>query len=102
MALVGMAGAQAGSVAASDRRDEPPAGVGQPRIVVAAPGIKLQGVECIDLYPASSLFPICDRIITGGGFNAMRQTASVRERHFAYPFPRRFDDQSWRIREAMR
>jgi hypothetical protein len=32
-------------------------------------------------------------IITGCGFNAMRQTLPYRERHRFIPFPRRYDDQ---------
>jgi hypothetical protein len=47
----------------------------------------------LDLYPASSLYPLADRIITGCGFNAMRETESFRDKHRFYPFPRRYDDQ---------
>ena len=47
----------------------------------------------MDLYPATLLFPIADRIITACGFNIMRQTESYKEKHRFIPFPRRFDDQ---------
>lgn len=53
----------------------------------------LANVRHIDLYPASSLFSIADRIISACGYNVMRQLASYRERHQFMPFVRRFDDQ---------
>ncbi len=46
-----------------------------------------------NLYPATPLLPLADRIITACGFNVMRQTAAYREQHRFLPFPRRFDDQ---------
>jgi hypothetical protein len=67
-----------------------------PRAVRATQG----GIEHLDLYPADVLFSSVDRVITACGFNAMRQTESIRNRHRFVPFPRRFDDQflraSWR------
>jgi hypothetical protein len=50
-----------------------------------------------DCYPASALFARADRIFTGGGFNSMRQMAPYRDKHYALPFPRRYDDQHWRV-----
>ncbi len=48
-------------------------------------------------YPASALFPLADAIITGGGFNTMRQAAPYAHRQHALPFPRHFDDQFARV-----
>ncbi|MFP4436755.1 MAG: hypothetical protein ACLFVO_05865 [Chloroflexaceae bacterium] len=48
-------------------------------------------------YPASALFPLADAIITGGGFNTMRQAAPYAHKHHALPFPRHFDDQFARV-----
>lgn len=48
-------------------------------------------------YPASTLFPLADTIITAGGFNAMRQTEPYRSKHHAMPVPRRFDNQFARV-----
>ncbi len=59
-------------------------------------------VNLLDAYPASSLFPAAERIITAAGSNAVRQLAPWRERHRMMPFPRRFDDQyarAARVRE---
>jgi hypothetical protein len=56
------------------------------------------GVERFDFYPAAALFPIADRIITGCGFNSMRQTENYREKHRFIPFSRRFDNQFLRAR----
>lgn len=47
----------------------------------------------LDIYPAEPLFPLADRMITGCGFNVMRQTEAYRDRHRFIPFPRRYDDQ---------
>ena len=78
----------------------PGAGRGPSRVVVVSPGAVVDGFECVDIYPASLLFPIADRIITAGGFNVMRQAAPFRERHTAYPLTRRFDDQRWRVGQS--
>jgi hypothetical protein len=50
-------------------------------------------IEHFDFYPASAIFPVAERIITGCGFNAMRQTESYSEKHRFIPFERRFDNQ---------
>jgi hypothetical protein len=67
-----------------------------PRLLLVAPQ---QVNDCpssilqMDLYPATMLFPIADRIISACGFNIMRQTESCEEKHRFIPFPRRFDNQ---------
>jgi hypothetical protein len=50
----------------------------------------------LDIYPADPLLPLADRIITGCGFNAMRQGGGYRSRHRFMPFPRHYDDQEAR------
>ncbi|MEO5930635.1 MAG: hypothetical protein ABIR47_11935 [Candidatus Kapaibacterium sp.] len=50
-------------------------------------------IPLLHMVPSSILFPLAARIITGCGFNAMRQTEPHRERHHCIPFPRRYDDQ---------
>lgn len=49
--------------------------------------------NCFDIYPAARLFPFAERIFTAAGFNALRQTAQFRSKHFVMPFERRYDDQ---------
>jgi hypothetical protein len=49
--------------------------------------------QLLKLFPAYGLFPEADRIITGCGFNLMRQAAAFRHKHSCMPFPRRYDDQ---------
>lgn len=51
----------------------------------------------LDVYPAHPLFPLANRLITGGGFNVMRQAAPFADRHYALAFARRFDDQFARV-----
>ena len=65
--------------------------------LIAVSPVHLDGIRCIDAYPAVALFPRAARLVTAGGFNAMRQTALFRDRHHAVPFERRFDDQFARV-----
>ncbi len=46
-----------------------------------------------DLYPASTLFPYAERIISGCGFNIVTEARKFRDKHCVIPFPRRYDDQ---------
>lgn len=63
-------------------------------VIAPAPLAELPpGVGYLDVYPATPLFPLADRIITAAGFNAMRQLAPFRHKHRYLPFPRRYDDQ---------
>jgi hypothetical protein len=48
-------------------------------------------------HPADALFADAERIIGGGGFNFMRQTAPFRTKTHYLPFPRRYDDQYLRV-----
>lgn len=64
------------------------------------PGVLPPGTSCYDVFPATPLFPHSERIFTAGGFNAVRQTAPWRNRHFAMPFSRRHDDQYRRVMRA--
>jgi hypothetical protein len=50
-------------------------------------------VRLVDHYPAVSLFSMADMLITGGGFNVLRQARGHAGEHLVYPFPRRYDDQ---------
>ncbi len=69
---------------------------GNPKIVLISPERPEElrsGIAHLDFYPASIFFPSADRIITGCGFNAMRETEAFKEKHRFIPFARRFDDQ---------
>jgi hypothetical protein len=68
----------------------------KPQIVVVSPEPPQVNVKHIDFYPASGLFPVADRIFTGCGFNAMRQTEIYKDKHYFIPFVRPFDDQQRR------
>jgi hypothetical protein len=65
------------------------------RVVIARPG----GGD-LDVHPAASLFADAAAIVTGAGFNAMRQAAPYRERHRFIAFPRPLDDQRARAQLA--
>jgi hypothetical protein len=72
----------------------------QARLMVAAPTQAVlalsPAVETLGFFPASVLFPLADRVVSGCGFNVMRQMAPFRQKHYYLPFARRFDDQYWR------
>lgn len=53
--------------------------------------------SCYTYFPAIDWYPLADRIFTGGGFNAIRQGIPFAEKITAIPFPRKYDDQAWRI-----
>ncbi|MDW7694502.1 hypothetical protein R9C00_07105 [Flammeovirgaceae bacterium SG7u.111] len=42
-------------------------------------------------------FPYAEKVFTAAGFNTWYQLQRWREKHIAIPFPRKFDDQFWRI-----
>ena len=60
------------------------------------------GGEDLDVHPASALFGSAAAVVTGAGFNAMRQAEPYRERHRYHPFPRPLDDQVARAELARR
>ena len=60
------------------------------------------GGEDLDVHPASALFGSAAAIVTGAGFNAMRQAEPYRERHRFLAFPRPLDDQVARAELARR
>lgn len=51
-----------------------------------------------DIYPASVLFEMADRIFSAAGFNVMKQTEPFKDKHFFIPFERRYDNQFWRAK----
>jgi hypothetical protein len=68
----------------------------EPELLLISPGLPreiLSAVRHLDVYPATTLFSYADRVITACGFNLMRQTEGIRDRHRFVPFSRRFDDQ---------
>ena len=81
----------------------------RPRVVLVSgcapeelPPELLTGVTLLTAHPAWPLFARAGRLVTAAGFNAVRQAAPWRERHRMLPFPRRFDDQFTRARDARR
>lgn len=69
-------------------------------LVVAAPTLHLSHLppyaQSLGLFPAWALLPLAERVVSGCGFNIMRQMLPFRHKHCYLPFPRRFDDQYWR------
>lgn len=63
-----------------------------PIVVATRAALHRDDVTIVDAYPVTSLAQHAQRIITGAGFNCMRQFGGD-PRHRPIPFPRRFDDQ---------
>jgi hypothetical protein len=59
---------------------------GAPRLIVVSPRHR-------DVYPVAPHLAHAERVITGGGFNAVHESEPWRERHTIVPFPRALDDQ---------
>jgi len=66
-------------------------------VVLSDQLIAEEDVICYTWLPASDWFPLADRIFTGGGFNVIKQITPFRQKVTAIPFPRKYDDQAWRI-----
>jgi hypothetical protein len=65
-------------------------------IVVVSPHRPSQlpaGALWRDVYPAAPHLAYAEQLVTAAGFNAMGETAALRERHRFVPFPRALDDQ---------
>ncbi len=43
-------------------------------------------------------YPVAEKIFTGGGFNTIHELEEYKTKHVCLPFPRRFDDQFWRVK----
>jgi hypothetical protein len=77
---------------------------GHPRILVIAPHRPQwlpRDAQWCDIHPATPHFANAERIFTAAGFNAMRETSELRDRHRFVPFPRPLDDQYARARHAV-
>lgn len=68
-------------------------------IVLSDQQIVEENVFCYTWFPAQDWFPLATRIFTGGGFNVLKQAVPYAEKITAIPFPRRYDDQAWRIKK---
>jgi hypothetical protein len=68
----------------------------------ACPSWLPAGAAWREVYPAFTHFEHAERIITAAGFNAIRETEPVRERHWCIPYERRLDDQFGRAAAARR
>lgn len=66
-------------------------------VVLTDQQIDIENVFCYAYFPAYDWFPLADRIFTGGGFNSLQQAAPYRHKTTAMPFPRKYDDQFWRV-----
>ncbi|MCI4667739.1 MAG: hypothetical protein MRZ79_06225 [Bacteroidia bacterium] len=66
-------------------------------IIHPNPGI-IREVPVVSFFPAYPIFPYVNRIYTAAGFNSMKQAGKFSKKHFALPFPRKYDDQFLRLK----
>ncbi len=59
-----------------------------------------EGLYTSDLCPVNNYFPYADRLVSGCGFNMMKQAEPFRKKHYFIPFSRKYDDQFWRAEQA--
>ncbi|MDW8296232.1 MAG: hypothetical protein RMJ97_05035 [Raineya sp.] len=75
----------------------------KPRFCVISPMQKLDtsiAYEAFTLREAHHYFSQAGKIFTACGFNVMKQMANFRYKHHFLPFPRRFDNQFLRAKQA--
>jgi hypothetical protein len=48
-------------------------------------------------FPAADWFPLAEKIFVAGGFNTVQQVLPFLDKVMFLPFPRKFDDQAWRV-----
>lgn len=65
-------------------------------VVLSDQKIEVGNGICMKYFPATDWFVSAERIFTAAGFNIIQQIRQFRHKHICIPFPRRFDDQSWR------
>jgi hypothetical protein len=64
----------------------------------------LENAKCVvvKMYPVYQYYALFDRVISGAGFNSVRQARKYARAYNFYPFERRYDDQHARIVSADR
>jgi hypothetical protein len=67
-------------------------------LVISDKYIEVSNGVCIRYFPAVDWFPLATRIFTGAGFNTMQQIKPFLSKATLIPFPRQYDDQTWRAR----
>lgn len=66
-------------------------------LVLSDQTIEVANGQCVNYFPAVDWFPGADRIFAGGGFNTVQQVKPFLTKTTLLPFPRKYDDQAWRI-----
>ncbi len=68
-------------------------------VITPRPDERLE-VPSYDYFPASLLFPLAFRVVTGGGYNSVAELSGWPWKWASRGFPRYFDDQAGRLRRA--
>jgi hypothetical protein len=66
-------------------------------VVLSDQPIEVHEGTCLSYFPAVDWFPLAEKIFTAGGFNTVQQALPYLDKVVFMPFPRKFDDQAWRI-----
>lgn len=66
-------------------------------VVLSDQTIEVSEGMCVPYFPAADWFPVADKIFMAAGFNSVQQAIPYLEKVTFFPFPRKYDDQAWRV-----
>ena len=64
---------------------------------ITRPSFLPKNIEYYSIYPVTSLLEKATRVISGAGFNIIKQMKNNRNKHIVIPFERALDNQSLRL-----
>jgi len=66
-------------------------------VVLSDQTIDVFGGMCVQYFPAADWFSLADKIFMAAGFNSVQQATPHLDKVAFFPFPRKYDDQAWRV-----
>lgn len=66
-------------------------------VILSDQKIRIADGICLSYFPAVDWFPLAEKIFVAGGFNTVQQALPYLDKVIFMPFPRKFDDQAWRV-----
>ncbi len=65
---------------------------------ISRPAFLSENILYYSVYPITNLFKKATRVISGAGFNIMKQMSKMKAKHIVLPFDRALDDQHLRLK----
>jgi hypothetical protein len=66
-------------------------------VVLSDQDIEISEGMWVQYFPAADWFPLADKIFMAAGFNSVQQATPYLDKVNFFPFPRKYDDQAWRM-----